>query len=245
MTAALSMATGDWVTDALCAQTDPDIFHPAKGVPGTQAKKVCAQCPVQHPCLRWAVENNELSGIFGGMSSGQRRGLTIADVDALPPVGLAAEEIPPGQPLPLTVVPKVRPRPIPEPRPVPTDDDPPVKPSKRKLAECGTAGGYQRHLRNKETPCDPCKVAKSEAMKAYWQRKKIQEQPAGAEKPRIRVMWLLPPTPGGTTTEYAIDDGHGGLVPIHPNAAADLVQQGETIHARHVTDWVPITGGPS
>lgn len=260
MTAPVRMATGDWIADALCAQTDLDLFHPEKGKSNAEAKRVCGHCPVQRDCLRWAVETDERSGVLGGMSWIERRRLTVADVDAMPPVVLAAERIPPGQPLPLSVVPKVRPRPIPEPRPVP--EEPPAPPlvvaKRRKVALCGTTAGYTRHKRLKESPCDPCRAANAEYQRAWWAKKKQAADNAGlyvppksvapedplqrsGEKPRVRVMWLLPPTSAGSSTEYAIDNGHGALVPIHPNAAADLVEQGETIHARYVTDWVQIT----
>ena len=240
---------GEWVQQALCAQTDPDAFHPEKGASNTAAKKICGRCQVQRPCLRWAVGNNELSGIFGGLSPRERRDLTVELVDAMPPVVLVdAERIPLGRPLPLAVVPTVRPRVIPQPRPVPEEPESvtpaaPAKKTRARVAECGSTGGYSRHKRLKEPPCDACRAATAEYQRAWFQRKQ-QEKPAAA-KPAVRIMWLLPPAPGGTRTEYAIDDGHGKLIPIHPNAAADLAQAGELILSRIVTDWVEITGGAS
>jgi WhiB family transcriptional regulator, redox-sensing transcriptional regulator len=240
---------GEWVQESLCAQTDLDAFHPVKGGSGKEAKQVCARCPVQRPCLRWAVEINERSGIFGGMSPKERRGLTVDLVDEMPPVVVADQRIPQGRPLPLTVVPKVRPLPIPEPRPVPEVPEPvaveaPAK-APRKTAECGTVSGYHRHSRLKEPYCDPCKTAKSEAMRTYWANKgrKIQEEKAAAAaKPVVRVMWLLPPATSGSHPEYAVDDGNGRFTPIHPATAAELAQVGDAVYCRHVTDWAPIGG---
>jgi hypothetical protein len=34
--------------------------------------------------------------------------------------------------------------------------------SKRERPSCGTYGGYQAHLRRKETPCQPCRDAAAE-----------------------------------------------------------------------------------
>lgn len=31
--------------------------------------------------------------------------------------------------------------------------------------ECGTFAAYRRHLRNKETPCQPCKTANTQYLK--------------------------------------------------------------------------------
>ena len=64
-----------WATDALCAQTDPDAFHPDAGGATREAKKVCAQCFVQAECLTWALTTNERFGIWGGLSERERRAL--------------------------------------------------------------------------------------------------------------------------------------------------------------------------
>jgi hypothetical protein len=39
----------------------------------------------------------------------------------------------------------------------------------RKVAECGTRAGYNRHLKLKEPTCQPCKDAQKEAVQR-WQR---------------------------------------------------------------------------
>lgn len=62
-----------WQEDALCAQTDPEDFHPDKGGSTREAKKVCAQCFVQAECLDWALTTNERFGIWGGLSERERR----------------------------------------------------------------------------------------------------------------------------------------------------------------------------
>jgi hypothetical protein len=65
-----------WTDDALCAQVDNDLFFPEKGGSPQGAKNVCGQCPVRSQCLRYALENNEAFGIWGGLSARERRRIT-------------------------------------------------------------------------------------------------------------------------------------------------------------------------
>lgn len=68
----MSYDSEEWRDEALCAQTDPDLFVIDKGDSSAQARKVCAECPVADFCLQWALDNNEQYGIYGGMSRKQR-----------------------------------------------------------------------------------------------------------------------------------------------------------------------------
>lgn len=61
--------------DALCQNTDPEIFYPDKGGTATDAKKVCRSCDEQDPCLQWALDHDERYGVWGGLSPGQRKKL--------------------------------------------------------------------------------------------------------------------------------------------------------------------------
>lgn len=70
-----SEAALQWQDDALCAQTDPDMFSPPVGGSTRDAKRICASCTVAEQCLRWALDNDERSGIWGGMSPVQRRNM--------------------------------------------------------------------------------------------------------------------------------------------------------------------------
>ena len=65
----------DWQKKALCAQTDPELFHPEKGGSTRDAKKVCGACDVRSQCLESALENDERHGIWGGLSERERRRL--------------------------------------------------------------------------------------------------------------------------------------------------------------------------
>jgi len=68
-----------WQSKAACRDApDPDIFFPAKGDHGDQAKEVCAACPVAAPCLDFALKINRGAhdfGIYGGTTPGERADL--------------------------------------------------------------------------------------------------------------------------------------------------------------------------
>ena len=61
--------------DALCQYTDPEIFYPEKGQDTRSAKKVCRRCDEQDDCLQWALEHEEVFGVWGGLSVRQRKRL--------------------------------------------------------------------------------------------------------------------------------------------------------------------------
>jgi WhiB family redox-sensing transcriptional regulator len=80
---ALANADYHWRNDAICRDTNPDLFFPV-GTTGQalvqieQAKTVCRECPVQAPCLEFALSTNQDSGIWGGTSEEERRKLRRA-----------------------------------------------------------------------------------------------------------------------------------------------------------------------
>lgn len=61
-----------WMADGLCLQVGPSIFFPNDGENGTDAKRVCLDCPVRQACLEYALANNERFGIWAGLTYGQR-----------------------------------------------------------------------------------------------------------------------------------------------------------------------------
>lgn len=65
-----------WRSEAVCSQTDPEIFFPESGGGLRDATKaaveICVQCPVRLKCLKYAVDNNEEHGIWGGLNPLQR-----------------------------------------------------------------------------------------------------------------------------------------------------------------------------
>jgi WhiB family redox-sensing transcriptional regulator len=77
-TLALAASDDEWRDHALCSGTDPELFFPV-GTTGQaivsidHAKKVCEQCTVTKACLDFALETNQDSGIWGGLSEEERR----------------------------------------------------------------------------------------------------------------------------------------------------------------------------
>ena len=71
-------APTDWRSAALCRSTDADLFFPVGStgmalVQIEQAKAVCRTCPSVEPCLEFALETNQDSGVWGGCSEEERR----------------------------------------------------------------------------------------------------------------------------------------------------------------------------
>lgn len=64
-----------WHDDAVCAQTDPELFFPDKGGSTKEAKDVCAECLVRAECLEYALDVGERFGVWGGASERDRRRL--------------------------------------------------------------------------------------------------------------------------------------------------------------------------
>lgn len=80
LASALSLGNADytWRRDATCRDTDPELFFPV-GTTGqalqqiAKAKNVCCECPVKIECLQFAMETNQDTGIWGGLSEEERR----------------------------------------------------------------------------------------------------------------------------------------------------------------------------
>ena len=74
----------DWRSQAACLTVDPELFFPV-GNTGpaiaqiARAKEVCARCDVVETCLKWALENGQDAGVWGGISADERRYLKRSD----------------------------------------------------------------------------------------------------------------------------------------------------------------------
>lgn len=74
----LAAADFEWRDQALCRDTDPELFFPV-GTTGLalsaidEAKQVCGECLVQAECLDFALDTNQDSGVWGGLSEEERR----------------------------------------------------------------------------------------------------------------------------------------------------------------------------
>lgn len=58
-----------WDERAACATHDPEMFFDSDP---TEAKKVCAGCPVAHECLEYAIDIVAQFGTWGGLSEAER-----------------------------------------------------------------------------------------------------------------------------------------------------------------------------
>ena len=60
---------------ARCAETDPEMFFPESYGRHRKVRAVCRACPAAAECLRWALDNDEPDGIWGGLTPLERRKL--------------------------------------------------------------------------------------------------------------------------------------------------------------------------
>jgi WhiB family transcriptional regulator, redox-sensing transcriptional regulator len=65
----------EWREAAACRQSDPEIFFPIGSAAAEiqRAKAICARCPVQRPCLTYALATSQEFGIWGGRDEAERR----------------------------------------------------------------------------------------------------------------------------------------------------------------------------
>ena len=76
----------DWWDHAVCAAKPTELFfgddearEAAKTAASNRAaKKVCATCSVQDPCLKYALDNNERWGVWGGLTPRERSKMLTA-----------------------------------------------------------------------------------------------------------------------------------------------------------------------
>lgn len=67
-----------WMADAACREHPELNYFPERGEALEPAKAVCRSCLVAEECLSYALEHDELHGIWGGMAPGARRELRKA-----------------------------------------------------------------------------------------------------------------------------------------------------------------------
>lgn len=70
----------DWRDRSACLTVDPELFFPVGNTgPAVEqidrAKTVCYSCPVTEHCLQYALDTNQDSGVWGGLSEDERRAL--------------------------------------------------------------------------------------------------------------------------------------------------------------------------
>ena len=68
----------EWRDRAACLDVDdPELFFPVGNTGPAlnlieRAKAVCNGCTVREVCLSWAMEHNQDSGVWGGLSEDER-----------------------------------------------------------------------------------------------------------------------------------------------------------------------------
>lgn len=72
-----SVGASNWMNFAECAQIDPDLFSALERGSATRAKEVCGQCAVRLFCLDYALANDIDTGIYGGLSPGERKNIQL------------------------------------------------------------------------------------------------------------------------------------------------------------------------
>jgi len=73
-----------WQARAACRGPHTSLFFPPshferkedKELRESQAKAICATCPVRKPCLEYALRIREPHGIWGGLNEIERRALS-------------------------------------------------------------------------------------------------------------------------------------------------------------------------
>lgn len=64
-----------WQQRAACRGVRVELFFPPVEQEADEAKAVCAQCEVREPCLEAALLAAETFGVWGGLTSQERRSL--------------------------------------------------------------------------------------------------------------------------------------------------------------------------
>lgn len=62
-----------WMRDGSCRTYPPSAFFPSDGAGVDAARRICQTCPVQEPCLEYALEHRVEHGVWGGCSERERR----------------------------------------------------------------------------------------------------------------------------------------------------------------------------
>ena len=62
-----------WMSRGNCREGSPATFFPSDGVGVEIARRICVGCPVQTPCLEYALANGIDHGVWGGTSERERR----------------------------------------------------------------------------------------------------------------------------------------------------------------------------
>lgn len=62
-----------WMRRAACRGQGTDSYFPHLGYDSRAAKAVCESCPVLPACMRYALDDPDLVGVWGGCTETERR----------------------------------------------------------------------------------------------------------------------------------------------------------------------------
>lgn len=69
----MEVMESDWMAEGECRHEPSATFFPSDGTGVEVARRICAGCPVQSPCLEYALRNHIAHGVWGGASERERR----------------------------------------------------------------------------------------------------------------------------------------------------------------------------
>ena len=81
LAATMQRPPAGWRRRARCRGANPDMFSPSRGQAISEAREVCASCPVRMPCLAEAMLRNWETDVWGGLSVRDRRNVRRQLVD--------------------------------------------------------------------------------------------------------------------------------------------------------------------
>ncbi len=78
-----SLSDVSWMDDAACALPEnkkvQQYFFSKIAKEKYEAKNLCYTCPVRKQCLKWALDNKQIHGVWGGKDEGEiRRALSVS-----------------------------------------------------------------------------------------------------------------------------------------------------------------------
>jgi WhiB family redox-sensing transcriptional regulator len=72
----------EWQADAACRGRPPTRWFPGRGGDLEPARAICHACPVRLDCLGYALEHDDVTGVWGGTSRLQRDAARRRGLDA-------------------------------------------------------------------------------------------------------------------------------------------------------------------
>jgi WhiB family transcriptional regulator, redox-sensing transcriptional regulator len=89
----------EWRKRSACSGGNTNLFFPTKEDHSScshqiaMSRLICVTCPVRLECLKFALENNEKHGIWGGIVPRDRRKLDINNPDHTIPVSVVIKDL--------------------------------------------------------------------------------------------------------------------------------------------------------